>query len=76
MADTAFWCDPEARFRAFQAKDKYNDPLCACWHSTGWTAAGENWCLSGGTEYVRTQFTWLAERAAVELRHPAGHAGW
>ena len=47
--------------------------MVASWRSNGgWTAAGEPWNLSGGTQALRTKFEWLAERAAIRLGHTGG----
>ena len=65
------WRDLEGRFRAL--RKEHGDGLVANWISTSWNEHGEQWYLSGSTnDRERELFTWLAERATVELGHPGG----
>lgn len=72
------WRDIEGRFRAL--RKEHGDGLMANWISTSWNEHGEQWYLSGSTnDRERELFTWLAERATVELGHPGGNtalASW
>jgi hypothetical protein len=68
MDKTAVWRDIEARFRTLRAE--HGDRLRANWISTSWNDRGEQWYLSGTTSHrERERFTWIVERAAVELGH-------
>jgi len=73
MAETAFWRDLKACFRALhdeQLQDRNKAGLHAHWNSN--PANGEPWDLGGGPDDIRTNFEWLAELAAVQLGQPGG----
>jgi hypothetical protein len=82
MAESEFWRDIEARFRAIQSRKVpihgvpwHDDSLYAVWLASGWSDTGDQWRLDGANHTVKVNFRWLAERAAVELGHPGGRSG-
>ncbi len=81
IADSQFWRDIEARFRAIQSRKIpvhgvpwVDDSLYAVWLATAWSETGDEWRLDGANPTVRVNFEWLAERAAVELGHRGGRS--
>jgi hypothetical protein len=81
MAESAFWRDIEARFRAIQSKKVrvhgvpwHDDSLYAVWLASGWSDTGDQWRLDGADHNVKVNFELLAERASVELGHPSGRS--
>ncbi len=70
---TAFWRDLKAEFGALhdeQLRNRNKAGLHAHWNSN--PANDEPWYLGGGPDDIRTNFEWLAERAAVQLGQPGG----
>lgn len=72
-----FWRRLKTEFQELhdeQLQHRGSDVLLhAFWNSKGFGCAdGSLWDVSGGTDYILTQFKWLAERAAVRLGHPGG----
>ena len=70
-----FWKDLANQFRDLQAE--HDGELRANWTPTTQVGESGRWYLSGtrgGNEgrRLRTQFEWLAEKAAVRLGHPGG----
>jgi hypothetical protein len=68
LADPAAWHKLAAQFRILADQDPGDvngTKLCAYWSSTGFNGPDDYWQLSGANDYVRRQFTWYAERAAV-----------
>jgi hypothetical protein len=70
MAESVFWRDLEQRFRLVQAA--CGDSMQAKWMESTSGSTGDHWRVEGAAEPAMKMFTWLADRAAIELGHE-GH---